>query len=99
MKNSDRDHIFVRTSLIPSLEDTADLIQNLVRSYNNGELDEKDLTAEVFLIGKALLGWNDNGRPEDQLAILQAKNLAVMNYLQDKTVANAKKTARTASIS
>ena len=39
------DDTFVRASLIPLLEDTADLIHNLIRSYCRGDLDEKDLTA------------------------------------------------------
>ncbi len=69
------DDTFVRASLIPLLEDTADLIHNLIRSYYRGELDEKDLTAEVFLIGKAMIGWNDN---------------AVMNYLKNNPINNPK---------
>ena len=96
------DDTFVRASLIPLLEDTADLIHNLIRSYYRGDLDEKDLTAEVFLIGKAMIGWNDNADSKEQLTLLEAKNLAVMNYLKNNPINNPKdnkKAARATSIS
>lgn len=84
------DDTFVRASLIPLLEDTADLIHNLIRSYYRGDLDEKDLTAEVFLIGKAMIGWNDNADSKEQLTLLEVKNLAVMNYLKNNPINNPK---------